>query len=296
MSLNSDGFADADNEDEPIAVEDNALTIDGVSYTFPLGGATVTVGDSADGSTLFSTACEYGSFKDAIADCANVNAGLTENDAAIGASYDFGNGFTVALGFANGDETGVFSSELIESYSLEAAYTADIYGVAVTYASVEEEGSSNTNWSLNGYYTPVGTSLPSISVGYEVRDGPVGVTDDSSFFVGWTFEEVGPGSAGVEASVGNLGLGSATTNDGEAFQYEAAYSYPVNDGMTITPTVYIKEGTNDTTGLMVKTSFSFFKKAFSSFNLVKLFNLLRTALTCPVVCLESFINPKFKIS
>ena len=39
--------------------------------------------------------------------------------------------------------------------------------------------------------------------------------------------------------------------------YEAFYSYPVNDSMTITPAAYIKEGTTDETGLMVKTSFSF---------------------------------------
>ena len=42
--------------------------------------------------------------------------------------------------------------------------------------------------------------------------------------------------------------------------YEAFYSYPVNDGMTITPAVFILEnatGTDDETGIVVKTSFSF---------------------------------------
>ena len=42
--------------------------------------------------------------------------------------------------------------------------------------------------------------------------------------------------------------------------YEAFYDYPVNDAMTITPLVFTKEfapGTEDETGLMVKTSFSF---------------------------------------
>ena len=40
--------------------------------------------------------------------------------------------------------------------------------------------------------------------------------------------------------------------------YEAFYSYPMNDGMTITPVVFIKETSGtDETGLMVKTSFSF---------------------------------------
>ena len=32
------------------------LVVDGVSYTFPVGGATVFVGDNTDGSLLFTTA------------------------------------------------------------------------------------------------------------------------------------------------------------------------------------------------------------------------------------------------
>ena len=43
--------------------------------------------------------------------------------------------------------------------------------------------------------------------------------------------------------------------------YEAFYSYPLNDGMTITPLVFIQEmsadGVDDTTGIMVKTTFAF---------------------------------------
>jgi hypothetical protein len=42
--------------------------------------------------------------------------------------------------------------------------------------------------------------------------------------------------------------------------YEAFYSYPVNDGLTITPIVFIEEkaaGTDDLTGVAVKASFSF---------------------------------------
>ena len=41
--------------------------------------------------------------------------------------------------------------------------------------------------------------------------------------------------------------------------YEASYSYPVNDGMTITPGIFIQEvdGGDDLTGVAGKTSFSF---------------------------------------
>ena len=49
-------------------------------------------------------------------------------------------------------------------------------------------------------------------------------------------------------------------NATEYLMYEAFYSYPINDGMTLTPVVFVREtaeGTDDETGIAVKTSFSF---------------------------------------
>ena len=60
------------------------------------------------------------------------------------------------------------------------------------------------------------------------------------------------------AAVGTKG--AISDNATELLMYEAFYSYPVNDGMTVTPLIYVKEnasGTDDQTGVMVKTSFKF---------------------------------------
>ena len=77
-----------------------------------------------------------------------------------------------------------------------------------------------------------------------------------NYFVGLN-GEVGPGELG--AALGTSG--GQLEHQTEELMYEVYYSYPVNDGMTITPLVYIKEqaaaGTPDQTGIMVKTSFSF---------------------------------------
>ena len=51
--------------------------------------------------------------------------------------------------------------------------------------------------------------------------------------------------------------GNFKDSDPEYYIYEASYAYPINDGMTITPGVYIREGSTDETGFAVKTSFSF---------------------------------------
>jgi len=236
------------------------LMVDGVSYTFPVGGATVIVGDNTDGSALFTTACAYGGPSNTLDDCANVNAGITNGGAMFGASYDFSNGFTAAVGYA-GPESGIMTEESLDAYGVNVAYTADSYGVSITYGLSEFTSTvtglvEDTYTAFNGYYTPEG--LPSISVGYEIGDiggAAAGVDENTSFFVGLTWDEVGPGSAG-------LALGHSTREGSdEEYMYEAYYAYPVNDGMTITPLVFVKEnattGSDDTTGAMVKTSFSF---------------------------------------
>ena len=245
----------------------DSLDVDGVSYTFPLGDSTtVIVGDNTDGSALFTTACAYGGPSNTLDDCGNVNAGITNGGAMAGAAYDFGNGFTIATGWA-GPETSLATDESNDAYGINGAYTGDNYGISITYGVVETGVSEeDTFTAFNGYYSPEGAGLPSISVGYEVGedDSVTGADDElTSFFVGLTWDEVGPGSAG-------LAMGTKTpTVEGtdEAYMYEAYYSYPLNDGITITPLVYIKEFTetrphhddsyDDETGVMVKTSFSF---------------------------------------
>ena len=120
------------------------------------------------------------------------------------------------------------------------------------------KGEDVTYWGLNGYWTPSESgSMPSVSVGYEMGDPEKsGAKDTTHYFIGLQWDEAGPGTFGAA-----LGTTQHTAEDAtEYLMYEAFYSYDINDGMTITPLVYVKEfatGTDDETGVMVKTSFSF---------------------------------------
>jgi len=246
------------------------LQVDGVSYTFPLGDkTTVFVGDNMDGSTLYSTACVYGGITNTLNDCGNVESAMNAGQGtAAGASFDIGNGFTAAIGYtgSGSDTKGLLTKEGTDVFGGQLTYTADSYGASVTYASVETVTAANDNtaaagsdvtyWGLNGYWTPAESgSMPSVSVGYEMGDPEKsGEKDTSTFFVGLRWDEVGPGTFG--AALGTTGHIADDAVD--YYMYEAFYSYPVNDGMTVTPVVYIKEAADaDETGIIVKTSFSF---------------------------------------
>ncbi len=238
----------------------DALKVDGVAYKFPIGDSlTAMVADNKDGSSMFTVACAYGGPSDTLDDCGNVNAVIDNGGAMAGAEYDFGNGFTAAVGYA-GNETDLMAKEGIDAYGANAAYTGDNYGVSVTYGLIETGTygvNENTYTALNGYYS-FDNGL-NVSAGYEFGDigGAAASADESiNYFLGVN-GEVGPGELG--AALGTSG--GQIENQTEELMYEVYYSYPLNDGMTITPLVFIKEKaattTPDQTGIMVLTSFKF---------------------------------------
>ena len=254
----------------------DALTVDGITYTFPVGDKlTVLVGDSTSGSALFSTACVYGGFTNTLDDCGNAASAITATahgllvDGTVGlsAAYDIGNGFTGAVGY-NGqgaDGAGLGTAEGTDFYAGQLTYTADDYGVSVTYANLDFA----TIWGLNGYYT-FASNLPSISVGYEFSEVDTATVfrpganqiafaegDFTQWFVGLQWDELGNGTLGL--SMGSRGAQAEDVEENMA--YELFYTYNVNDSMTITPAIFIlednREAQDDSTGVVVKTSFSF---------------------------------------
>ena len=147
-----------------------------------------------------------------------------------------------------------------DAYGANLAYIGDNYGVSLTYGMQENGTSNQTYTALNGFYS-FDNGL-NISAGYEVGDLDVAdanVDETLAYFVGIN-GDVGPGELG--AAIGTNGsLTEVAGTITEELMYEAYYDYPLNDGMTITPLVFIKEsataGTPDQTGVMVKTTFKF---------------------------------------
>ena len=127
----------------------DALTVDGITYSFPLGEkATVLVGDSTDGSALYSTACVYGGFTNTLDDCGNYYSAFTttgSDSVGFSASYDIGGGFTGAIGYAGSgtSDAGLMTKKGTDYYGGQLSYAADSYGASVTYANLEEVRSTS---------------------------------------------------------------------------------------------------------------------------------------------------------
>ena len=243
------------------ATVDDVLAVDGISYTFPVGEKlTLMVGNDVAGSSLYSTACVYGGPSNTLDDCGNANSAMDSADAtALSASYDIGKGFTAAFGY-EGDGDGALGLGTLEGtdvYGAQLSYAADSYAASLTYANYDTATTDTIYWGINGYWTPsdVG-SFPSISAGYEVGNVSNTNVDTKHYFVGLQWDEIGPGTLGAAFGTQQ----HYAENAAERLMYEAFYSYPINDSMTVTPLLYVKETAptvDDETGVMVKTSFSF---------------------------------------
>ena len=115
---------------------DDVLAVDGVSYTFPLGPVTAFVGDNTDGSALFSTACVYGGPSNTLDDCGNPNAALgSGTGTAAGASFEFADGFAVAVGYtgAGSSTDGLMTTESEDQIGGQLSYAGDSFGASLLH-------------------------------------------------------------------------------------------------------------------------------------------------------------------
>ncbi len=252
------------------------LTVDTISYTTSLGervNAFFAFGDGVVGSALYNTACVYGAQADTFSRCgvsaANIDEGL---GSAFGASFDFGNGFTAALGYeGQGNSTkGFFTKEATDALGAQVAYTGDTYGLSVSWANIENHSSANVvttgsgdgqtqSIGFNAYYAPDLPNFPSISAGIERNhdDSVSSTTNDqtSHYFVGIQWDDFLDGTFG--AAIGSKAPYAENTD--ASTMYEVFYSYNYADGITLTPLIYSKDnsGSADETGVILKSTFNF---------------------------------------
>ena len=107
------------------------LTLDGLTYTFPVAGATVMVGDNTDISAVYTGACAYSAFTDYMSNCGTGNSnGVGNNGATAAMSYAFSNGFSLAGGISS-TPTSLMTEEGTDTFGIEAAYIHMDHGIQV---------------------------------------------------------------------------------------------------------------------------------------------------------------------
>ena len=276
----------------------DALAVDKIWYTTPIGNSdkwSATIGPKIENYYMYAApvsiyrpgfhkAFKLGSLSGAFG--ASTKTG-------VGIKYVGDNGFAASSNVVSSSSgsAGFLTNEDEYKWDTMLAYTKDQYHVSVTlsqqhedwnsfayYATdtvVAEEDSNATAYAARAYWRPdeSGTATPEISVGYDIIsfDGQSSgkVEEASSYFVGLGWPDmfsdgdyIGIGFGQPLKSTQTVGGGTAGDDALSPFLWELTYSFKVNDGVTVIPTIFggtdIQSATDqDIFGAAVTTKFKF---------------------------------------
>ncbi len=232
------------------------LKMEDVNYSFPLGRWDVTVGDSLDLSKNFPNACQLETIVDKMDDCGAKNSVDAGGDVSVSLGTEFADGWEFGVGFSGDSGTaGIGTNESTDGLGAAIGYSNDTYGITFGYALKDggaKADSDTTYYGATAYYSP--ESMGTFSGGVEVGVKEGSNKDTSQFKVGYA----------TDLAEGTLEVGFGTNGpikDGsnEVYAYEASYSFPINDGVSMTAFGYIAEvdGSDDSSGLGLTTTFKF---------------------------------------
>ncbi len=257
----------AGNASGPLAGMDSAedvgneLHVTSLFYAFPVGDLSITAGPLVDQDDVVAATTS------AYSDSFRLGAmpyGLAgeQTGPGIGVSYNADNGFVASASFVSSDGAdstiGINGDEGDDTTTFTLGYNGEGWGGGLVVANNDGEGTTpdDDGDTFGGgiYYSP--ESIPAtISVTYDTVDLD-NSNDRTDFFVGVDYE-AGPGTLHVAYNSTDVEDGAGIDDDATGF--EVAYSYALNDNVTITPGYFsVEDNTGeDDNGVVVETSFSF---------------------------------------
>ena len=166
----------------------DALTIEDVNYTFPIGEWEVSVGDSMDLSKNFPNACQLGTIVDSMDDCGAKNAVDAGGDVSVSFGREFADGWAIGLGFSGDSGTaGLGTKESTDGMGAAIGYETETYGLTFGYALADggaTADSDKTYYGATAYYTPEG--MGTLSGGIEFAAAEGANKDSTQFKVGYS--------------------------------------------------------------------------------------------------------------
>tara|TARA_Y100001968_G_scaffold249887_1_gene234829 strand:+ start:1800 stop:2822 length:1023 start_codon:yes stop_codon:yes gene_type:complete len=259
---------EAGNASGPLANLDNTsdggdnLKVTSLFYEFPVGDhLSVTTGPLLDqDDVVAATVSSYaGAFR--IGGMPFSLAG-DETGPGLGLSYSADNGVVasasyVSVGGTNSTQ-GIGGDTGDDVTTLTLGYDGEGFGGGIVVASNDGNDTTTTagydTFGAGIYYSP--ESFPAtITLAYDSKDPEAG-NNSTDWFLGMEYE-VGPGLLSAAYNSTDVEGGSADDQTG----LELAYSYAVNDHLTITPGFFSVEettaGQSDDKGVFLETVFSF---------------------------------------
>ena len=247
---------------EPLGQLDSAqattdqLTVDKLSYTFPLNDFTVTAGPLMEQADVISATLSTYSDSFYISNQPYSTAD-TEKGPGVGATYYFADSnWNASLAFVadNGEDAsnGILTREGDDVYTASVGYDGQNWGGGLIAASGDDNGGTAeaTSWGYGIYWSPE-ESGASVSLGFDTQDNE-GAADNDAWTIAVDYEGWGPGTLSAAYQ-------SVDNESDTLAKMEVYYNWEVADGITIQPGIFTNEvaSADDETGVVVETYFKF---------------------------------------
>ncbi|WP_269607721.1 iron uptake porin [Prochlorococcus marinus] len=247
---------------EPLASLDSAesttnqaLTIDELSYTFPVGDFTVTAGPVMKQDGVISATLS--TYSDAFyISNQPYSTGGTETGAGVGATYYFANDWNASLSFVGADssdaDNGIGTREGDDVITASLGYDGDTWGGGLLVSEGDKNGSDADydSWGYGVYWSPEG-NYPTFSFGFDTKDNE-GTADEEAWTIAVDYAGFGPGTLSAAYQ-------SVDDETNQLAKYEVYYNWEIADGIAIQPGLFTNEVANadDEIGVAVETFFKF---------------------------------------
>ena len=245
--------------DSNVLTTGNAVQVHSAFYSFPVGDLAVTAGpllkqDDVVGATTsqYSDTFRLGAMPYSLAG--------VESGPGAGFTYANDSGWVASASLVADDGAdstkGINADSGNDITTITLGYNGDGFGGGLVIANHDGDvgATGYDTFGIGGYYSP--ESIPAtLSVAYDSKN-PESGSDESDIFLGVDYQ-VGPGTLHI-AWNSSTNDDSGDTSDSTGF--ELAYSYAVNDNVTITPGFFsVGETTSDNedSGVVLETAFSF---------------------------------------
>jgi len=254
----------------------DALKIDRAYYQFPLGDAiTATVGAVVrqdDMLGVWPSSYPSDSVLDVLTYAGANSAYNLSTGAGAGITYSQDNlSASVVLVSDEGSDAsqGILTEEGSDDITAQLAWVGDNFTAAVAYTTSDGGNISNAAdasdfdaWGISAQYDlDNGVSL-NAGMGWKTpdkEDDANDIEDETTWSVGIVWSDFG-----AEGNSLGLALGTAEGHRDDSgyddpLAYEVYYSMAVSDNVTVTPSIFSieKDGADDVTGGLVKTTFTF---------------------------------------
>jgi len=254
----------------------DALKVNRSYYQFPVGDSmTATIGAVVRQDDMLAVwPSSYPS--DSVLDVLTYAGANSAYNLALGAGAGItytNENLSASLAFVSDEASdasqGILTEQASDDVTAQVAWTGDNFTVAAAYTTSDGGNTTSTAsaedyeaWGISGIYNLDNGISINAGMGWKTPDeenDTSNIEDENTWSIGVVWSDFGTEGNDLGVAVGTAEGHRDDSGYDDPLAYEVYYSMAVSDYVTVTPAIFTieKDGADDVTGALVKTTFRF---------------------------------------